>query len=232
MFLAVPLCGRSQCFSLKLVTTSLSLFPETRFARAMFGLLSLKCRRLSTFFVVVAESSITLQAILVLTTTEILSWFTLTVGLTVAASQAHWTWLQSSREIRFESSSLCCTVQRVSSDENNPSERISSSQTSWSRCTLQTKLGSSVKKTQEALIIRIAHKTINNEKFMLLLLVVNSNCYCGHLRIKNEAGLKSNFAFSRLHFLMQCLHPLQSCLQRKQLWIDWTASHLTTVDEA
>lgn len=83
------------------------------------------------------------------------------------------------------------------------------------RCTLQMKLGSSAKRTQEALIIRIAHKTINNEKFMLLLLVVNSNCYCGHLRIKNEAGLKSKFAC--LHFLMLCgksLHPLGSCCRR------------------
>lgn len=114
---------------------------------------------------------------------------------------------------------------------------------SWSRCTLQMKLGSSVKKTQEALIIRIAHKTINNEKFMLLLLVVNSNCYCGHLRIKNEAGLKSKFACFRLHFLMpcgKCLHPLGSLFAKKannerqvfSIELIASASHLTTVDEA
>lgn len=44
----------------------------------------------------------------------------------------------------------------------------------------QMNLGMSVIKTQEALI-KIAHKTVNNTMFMLLLLAVNSNCYCGHL---------------------------------------------------
>lgn len=52
--------------------------------------------------------------------------------------------------------------------------------------------GISVKKTQVALIIKIAHKTVNNDIFMLLLLVVNSNCYCGHLRarVKQEESIK------------------------------------------
>lgn len=48
--LAVPLCERSQRFSLKLVTTSLLPSPKNRFAGAFLGLLSLKCRRLSTLW--------------------------------------------------------------------------------------------------------------------------------------------------------------------------------------
>jgi hypothetical protein len=42
-------------------------------------------------------------------------------------------------------------------------------------------------KTQEALIIKIAQKTVNNNMPMMpLLALVNSHCYCGHLNGKNE----------------------------------------------
>lgn len=51
---------------------------------------------------------------------------------------------------------------------------------------VQMNLGISVRKTQEALIIKIAHKTVNNTIFMLLWLNVNSNCYCGHLRMEKK----------------------------------------------
>lgn len=44
------------------------------------------------------------------------------------------------------------------------------------------------KKTQEALIIKIAHKIVNNKMLILLLLVVNSNCYCGHLNRERDVG--------------------------------------------
>lgn len=37
----------------------------------------------------------------------------------------------------------------------------------------------SVTKTQEALIIKIAHNNVNNK--ILVLLSVNLVCYCGHL---------------------------------------------------
>lgn len=45
--------------------------------------------------------------------------------------------------------------------------------------------------TQEALIIKIAHKTVNNKMLMMPLLLlkfpfVNSNCYCGHLKGEKE----------------------------------------------
>lgn len=43
--------------------------------------------------------------------------------------------------------------------------------------------------TQEALIIKIAHKTVNNKMLMMPLLLlpfVNSNCYCGHLVDEKE----------------------------------------------
>jgi hypothetical protein len=53
------------------------------------------------------------------------------------------------------------------------------------RVWVQMNLDISVKKTQEALIIKIAHKTVNNTIFMLLV-VVNSNCYCGHLRMHRK----------------------------------------------
>lgn len=51
---------------------------------------------------------------------------------------------------------------------------------------IQMNLGMSVIKTQEALIIKIAHKTVNNTMFMFLLLDVNSNCYCGHLGMEKK----------------------------------------------
>lgn len=47
-------------------------------------------------------------------------------------------------------------------------------------------------KTKEALIIKIAHKTTNNTIFMLLLLVVNSNCYCGHLMMRKVSRKKKS----------------------------------------
>lgn len=82
---------------------------------------------------------------------------------------------------------------------------------------VQMNLVNSVRKTQEALIIKIAHKTVSNTIFMLLLLVVNSNCYCGHLRRRDD---KVEFVqMSRLgeRLLMVSLHDEnhQSFMTRK-----------------
>lgn len=45
--------------------------------------------------------------------------------------------------------------------------------------------------TQEALIIKIAHKTAINKMPLLLLTLVNSNCYCGHLEGEKKTFFKN-----------------------------------------
>lgn len=78
-------------------------------------------------------------------------------------------------------------------------------------------LGMSVIKTQEALIIKIAHKTVSNTIFMLLLLVVNSNCYCGHLRRRDDKVELVQMSRLGERLLMVSLHDEnhQSFMTRK-----------------